>query len=101
MTAPTVGERVAEFRRKRGLSQRDLAAAMNRSESWVSQVERGVQPVERLSLLQALAHTLSTSASVTSGQKPSPRPSTSPRCLTTSTAYASNCRGIQHSPGCS
>jgi transcriptional regulator with XRE-family HTH domain len=57
----TIGERVADYRRKRGLSQRDLAAAMNRSESWVSQVERGVQPVERLSVLQALAQALSVS----------------------------------------
>lgn len=61
MTEPAIGERVAEYRRKRGLSQRDLAAAMSRSESWVSQVERGVQPVERLSILQALAQALSVS----------------------------------------
>ncbi|QPP10852.1 helix-turn-helix transcriptional regulator [Streptomyces bathyalis] len=40
------------------MSQADLATAMNRSESWVSQVERGVQPVERLSVLQALADAL-------------------------------------------
>jgi transcriptional regulator with XRE-family HTH domain len=40
------------------MSQSDLAAAMGRSESWVSQVERGVQPVERLSVLQALADAL-------------------------------------------
>jgi len=40
------------------MSQSDLASAMGRSESWVSQVERGVQPVERLSVLQALADAL-------------------------------------------
>lgn len=55
---PTTGQRVAELRRKRGMSQRDLAAEMGRSESWVSQVERSVQPVERLSVLQALADAL-------------------------------------------
>lgn len=43
------------------MSQSDLAAAMGRSESWVSQVERGVQPVERLSVLQALADALKVS----------------------------------------
>ncbi|MEA2533247.1 MAG: hypothetical protein QOJ93_1058 [Actinomycetota bacterium] len=51
-------ERVAELRRRRGLSQRELGAALRRSESWVSQVERGVQPVERFAVLQALADAL-------------------------------------------
>jgi transcriptional regulator with XRE-family HTH domain len=57
----TVGQRVKELRRAAGMSQSDLAAAMGRSESWVSQVERGVQPVERLSILQALADALNVS----------------------------------------
>jgi transcriptional regulator with XRE-family HTH domain len=61
MTVPTLGERVAEYRRQRGLSQRELAAEMKRSESWVSQVERDVQPVERLSVLHALAQALGVS----------------------------------------
>jgi transcriptional regulator with XRE-family HTH domain len=61
MTPPTLGERVAEYRRQRGLSQRELAAEMKRSESWVSQVERDVQPVERLSVLHALAQVLGVS----------------------------------------
>ena len=52
------GQRVAELRRRRGLSQRELAAEVGRSESWVSQVERGVQPIERLSILQTLADAL-------------------------------------------
>lgn len=61
MTEPTIGQRVAAYRRQRGLSQRELAAEMRRSESWVSQVERDVQPVERLSVLQALAAALGVS----------------------------------------
>ncbi|MGW3066220.1 helix-turn-helix domain-containing protein [Streptomyces sp. NPDC001130] len=56
-----LGPRVKELRRAAGMSQSDLAAAMGRSESWVSQVERGVQPVERLSVLQALADSLNVS----------------------------------------
>jgi transcriptional regulator with XRE-family HTH domain len=51
-------DRVAELRRSRGLTQRELGAALRRSESWVSQVERGVQPVERFAVLQALADAL-------------------------------------------
>ncbi|MFF4707965.1 helix-turn-helix domain-containing protein [Streptomyces sp. NPDC001288] len=53
-----LGQRIKELRRAAGMSQSDLATAMTRSESWVSQVERGVQPVERLSILQALADAL-------------------------------------------
>ena len=49
---------MAHFRKARGMSQRELAAAMGRSESWVSQVERNVQPLDRLPVLQAVAETL-------------------------------------------
>jgi len=58
MTDRTLGERIAEARRDKGLSQKELAALLNRSESWVSQVERDVLPVERLALLQRLAEVL-------------------------------------------
>jgi transcriptional regulator with XRE-family HTH domain len=54
----TLGERIAELRTRRGLSQRELAAEVGRSESWVSQVERDVIPVERVPVLQALADAL-------------------------------------------
>jgi transcriptional regulator with XRE-family HTH domain len=57
----TLGERVAELRRRRGMSQRDLGAEVGRSESWVSQVERDVLPVDRSSVLQALADGLGVS----------------------------------------
>ncbi|MET7714404.1 helix-turn-helix transcriptional regulator [Streptomyces sp. NPDC005407] len=58
MSTGNIGQRIKDLRRARSMSQADLAAAMTRSESWVSQVERGVQPVERLSVLQALADAL-------------------------------------------
>ncbi|MGH3981121.1 MAG: helix-turn-helix domain-containing protein [Pseudonocardiaceae bacterium] len=57
----TLGERVAELRRRLGMSQKDLATEVGRSESWVSQVERDVLPVERVSVLQVLADVLGTS----------------------------------------
>jgi transcriptional regulator with XRE-family HTH domain len=44
------------------MSQRDLATTMRRSESWVSQVERGVLPVDRLPVLEALAQALNVTA---------------------------------------
>ncbi|MBO1415434.1 helix-turn-helix transcriptional regulator [Streptomyces sp. FH025] len=55
------GARVAQLRKGRGMSQDQLAAAINRTASWVSQVERGVQPVVRLDVLQLLASGLGVS----------------------------------------
>ncbi|TQE19664.1 helix-turn-helix domain-containing protein [Streptomyces ipomoeae] len=49
------GVRVAELRRQRDLTQNELAAAIGRTASWVSQVERGIQPVNRLDVLRLLA----------------------------------------------
>ncbi len=57
-TGTELGERVTELRTRRGLSQRELAAEVGRSESWVSQVERGVLRVDRVPVLQALADAL-------------------------------------------
>jgi transcriptional regulator with XRE-family HTH domain len=54
----TFGERVTALRARRGLSQRELGAEVGRSESWVSQVERDVLPVERMPVLRALADAL-------------------------------------------
>lgn len=53
-----LGERVAHLRRRLGLSQVELAAQLGRSESWLSQVERGVRSVDRLSVLTKLAQAL-------------------------------------------
>src|ERR671910_846964 len=47
--------------RRRGMSQRMLAHAIGRSESWMSQVERDILPVGRLSVLQRLADALGVS----------------------------------------
>lgn len=49
------GLRVAELRKQRGMKQEELAAALGRTASWLSQVERGVQPVNRLDVLRLLA----------------------------------------------
>lgn len=49
------GARVAELRRQRDLTQSELAAGIGRTASWVSQVERGIQPVNRLDVLRLLA----------------------------------------------
>src|SRR6266705_4671992 len=53
-----IGQRIAAFRRRRGLSQAALAGLVGRSESWLSQVERGVRSVDRLSVLLDLARVM-------------------------------------------
>ncbi|MEV6978794.1 helix-turn-helix transcriptional regulator [Kitasatospora sp. NPDC093806] len=65
------GARVAQLRKQRGMNQEQLAAAINRTASWVSQVERGVQPVVRLDVLQLLADGLGVSVQTLRPDAPS------------------------------
>jgi transcriptional regulator with XRE-family HTH domain len=55
------GARVKKFRQDRGMTQAELAASLSKTASWMSQVERGIQPVERLDVLQELADNLGVS----------------------------------------
>jgi transcriptional regulator with XRE-family HTH domain len=57
-----VGARIAAYRRRRGLSQVTLAGLVGRSESWLSQVERGLREVDSLHVISALAAALKVSA---------------------------------------
>ncbi|TVT23529.1 helix-turn-helix transcriptional regulator [Amycolatopsis acidiphila] len=56
--AKALGRRVASHRARRGLSQKELGAKISRSESWVSQVERGARRIDRMSVLETLAEAL-------------------------------------------
>src|SRR5438874_484220 len=58
MVSGSLGERIAAYRRRRGLSQAALAGLVGRSESWLSQVERGIRSVDRLSVLLDIAKIL-------------------------------------------
>ncbi len=53
-----IGERVAAYRRRRGLSQVILAGLVGRSESWLSQVERGRRDIDSLTVIRDLATAL-------------------------------------------
>ncbi|GAA4569305.1 helix-turn-helix domain-containing protein [Planotetraspora kaengkrachanensis] len=53
-----LGRRIAQERKRRGLSQVELARLINRSVAWVSQVERGVRKVDRMSVLEKVAESL-------------------------------------------
>jgi transcriptional regulator with XRE-family HTH domain len=52
------GQRIARARRRRGLSQAVLAGLVGRSESWLSQVERGKRGIDSHSVLARLAEVL-------------------------------------------
>jgi len=54
----TPGERIARARRRRGLSQSVLAGLVGRSESWLSQVERGRRGVDSHAVLTRMAAVL-------------------------------------------
>jgi len=53
-----IGERIRLYRRRRGYSQPVLAQMASRSESWLSQVERGVRSVDRMSTIIELSRVL-------------------------------------------
>ena len=53
-----LGRKIAAERHRRGLSQPELARLIGRSVAWVSQVERGVRKVDRMSVLETVAAAL-------------------------------------------
>ncbi len=53
-----LGRKIAAERHRRGLSQPELARLIDRSVAWVSQVERGVRRIDRMSVLESLAEAL-------------------------------------------
>jgi transcriptional regulator with XRE-family HTH domain len=74
----SVGERIAIYRRRRGLSQVALADLIGRSEAWVSQVERGIRHVDRLSIIIRLAQVLRVTVEDLTGQPFSLAPTAAP-----------------------
>ncbi|MEU9142000.1 helix-turn-helix transcriptional regulator [Streptomyces sp. NPDC048404] len=54
----TTGDRIKLYRKRKGLSQAALGGLIGRSEDWVSKVERGVIPVDKLSVLLEISRVL-------------------------------------------
>jgi transcriptional regulator with XRE-family HTH domain len=57
-TALTVGERIAWYRQRRGMSQEVLANFVGRTADWLSKIENGRIELDRLSVLRSLAQAL-------------------------------------------
>lgn len=68
MSSGSMGERISMYRRRRGLSQAALAGLVGRSESWLSQVERGIRSVDRLSVVADLSRVLKVDAATLIGR---------------------------------
>lgn len=64
----SIGDRIRYYRRRRGLSQAQLADRIGKSESWLSQVERGVRNVDRLSVIIAMTNVLKVNVTDLTGQ---------------------------------
>jgi transcriptional regulator with XRE-family HTH domain len=54
----TIGERIAWYRRRRGMSQEVLANFVGRTADWLSKIENGRIELDRLSVLKTLAQAL-------------------------------------------
>ncbi|MGH3834510.1 MAG: helix-turn-helix domain-containing protein [Pseudonocardiaceae bacterium] len=54
----TVGERVAFYRRRKGITQEVLAGLLGRSVEWLAQFERGAKELDRLSTIVGIADAL-------------------------------------------
>lgn len=72
------GQRVQKFRKERGRTQAEFAASLGKTSSWLSQVERGVQPVQRMDLLQQIADELGVSVQQLRPNIPADGPSQAP-----------------------
>jgi len=64
------GRRVAFLRKKLGYSQAEFARKVDRSETWLSQVERGARQIDRMSVLERLAEALDVSVTDLAPEKP-------------------------------
>ncbi|GAA3299995.1 hypothetical protein GCM10020295_39580 [Streptomyces cinereospinus] len=53
--AEEIGRRVRRARLRLGMPQADLAAALGKSQAWVSKMERGQIEIDRVGLLNAIA----------------------------------------------
>jgi len=64
----SVGERIAFYRARRGLTQTQLANLVGRSADWLSKIERGERPLRNVEVLSAIARALRVSMTDILGQ---------------------------------
>jgi transcriptional regulator with XRE-family HTH domain len=65
-----LGRKIATERHRRGLSQAELARIIGRSVAWVSQVERGIRRIDRMTVLETVARGLDVPLSELAAEAP-------------------------------
>jgi transcriptional regulator with XRE-family HTH domain len=66
----SIGQRIAIIRRRRGMSQAQVAHPLGRSVQWLSNIERGVRSADRYSILVPIADVLSVPVAELTGTGP-------------------------------
>jgi len=79
--ALSVGERIRAYRENRGLTRRELAELVGRSEAWLYLIERGQRQPARYSDLAALARVLQITVADLIGRQEAARPEQGPDTL--------------------
>ena len=89
--ARALGRKIAFHRSQKGWSQREFGALIQRSETWVSQVERGVRRIDRMTVLRRVSDVLEVPLSELAANTPivaaahrRPEPATALRLLLSS-----------------
>jgi len=54
----SIGERIAFYRKQRGLTQQGLAMRLNRSPSWLRKIEQGSRPLTDVNVIAQVAQNL-------------------------------------------
>jgi transcriptional regulator with XRE-family HTH domain len=70
----SIGQRIAMYRKARGLTQEGLAMRLNRSKSWVTKVERGERPLDSITTILQVARALSVEVQKLTGRPYFPDP---------------------------
>jgi len=70
----SIGQRMAHYRRWRGLTQQALAMRLNLSKSWVAKVERGERSIDSITTLMHVARALGVELQMLTGRPLFPEP---------------------------
>src|SRR2546430_67285 len=70
----SIGQRIALYRRLRGLTQEGLAMRLHRSKSWVTKVERGERQIDSVTVLLHVSKALGVEVQKLTGRPYFPEP---------------------------
>src|SRR2546422_7675261 len=70
----SIGQRIALYRRQRGLTQEGLAMRLHRSKSWVTKVERGERSIDSVTTLLQVSKALGVEVQKLTGRPYFPEP---------------------------